>query len=138
MDHHICQIWRFETANLVVTVDAYEEDSPDFSFDTTGEIRRKVAEGDMTCFRTEVCVSDHDGNELATVHLGDSIYEDPKDFRDHIGLKIKSREDGRDYGSYFSQMVREACQEAREKLLELSAIRVRRPDGEEPSSAFRR
>jgi hypothetical protein len=131
---HICRIWCFSTANLRVEVNAYDEEDPDFSFDESGEVARKVASGEFTCFRTEVTVYDRDGRELGSAHLGNSIYEDPKDFRDHVGLAILSRKDGRNYGSYFLDKVREACAEARKVLLDLRSIPVRGAEASGPGA----
>lgn len=47
---------------------------------------------------------------LASEYLGQSIYEKPADFRDHFGMNNKG------YGSYFSQMVREAISNARKEF----------------------
>lgn len=108
-------IWQFKTKNFIVRMTCdYQEESEDLSFDETGETQEKVASGEWSVyvFHAEV-VERATGNTIGEDYLGGSIYADPKDFRDHVGLAIKSREDGRNYGSYFTDMIREAISEAR-------------------------
>lgn len=106
-------IWSFKTPNFTITVTAEEEFDLDLSFDETGETTEKINSGDLCAFCAKASVRFH-GAEIGTDYLGGCIYESPRDFRDHVGLAIKSRADGRNYGSYFPDMVREAIREARE------------------------
>jgi hypothetical protein len=119
------EIWRFRTANFVVVVTTSPDHDVDYSFDETGEIRQAVEDGDMVAFQTDVSVRTSDGHEIGAASLCGSIYEDPAQFRDHVGLGIKSRRDGMNYGSYFTQKVREAIDEARCNLRRMQSIRVR-------------
>jgi hypothetical protein len=108
-------IWQFKTKNFIVQMSCeYQEESEDLSFDETGETAEKVASGEWSVytFHAEV-IERATFNTIGEDYLGGSIYADPKDFRDHVGLAIKSREDGRNYGSYFTDMIREAINEAR-------------------------
>lgn len=45
--------------------------------------------------------------ELAAEYLGNSVYANPAEFRDHFGMRKNN------HGSYFSDMVREAVRNAR-------------------------
>lgn len=105
-------IWKFKTANFTVIMDYDYETDFDHSW-ADAETLEKLESGEWTsyCFRARVL--DRDGNEIGVDYLGDSIHEDPEDFRDHIGLAIKSRADGRNYGSYFVDMIGRAIEEAR-------------------------
>lgn len=103
-------IWRFNTARFSVILDCDWEESPDFSFDETGEVAEKCRNGtwDCVCFRVRVLL---DGEEISSDYLGNSIHADVRDFaREHLGCRPKG------YGSYFSDMVREAIGEARAEI----------------------
>jgi hypothetical protein len=111
----VATIWNFRTKNFRVVVDCdYDQDTLDLSWDDTGEVREKIESGEWASYTMRARVLDRDGNELGVDYLGASIYGDPREFRDHIGLGIKSRADGCNYGSYFTDMVRQAIEEARE------------------------
>jgi len=72
-------------------------------------------------FTSHIYVKDRrSGEVLGESYLGECVYDDPEEFRDHIGVKKLSRKDGIEYGSYFSDMVREVCRAARQKLIEIS------------------
>lgn len=112
-------IWSFRTKRFTVILDGLEEDAPDFSFDETGEAADKVARYEWVClcFRVRVLL---DGLEVAATYLGNSIYADPDDF---------AKEHRSGAGAYFPDMVREACQQAREEIARFvrTAPRVRMP-----------
>ena len=116
-------IWKFKTANLTVLVTAETEYDPDVSFDETGETADKIASGEWEIFCAKATVL-FQGNEIGTDYLGNCIYADIKEFRDHIGLVIKSRDDGRNYGSYFPDMVKTAISEARDYLRAFPKVRA--------------
>ena len=123
--HQFETIWSFKTENFRVTLSAMPEENPDLSWDDTGEAREKIEDGtwQCVCFRVRVL---HRGEELGSSYLGESIYADLSDFRtEHIGLAIKSRADGRNYGAYFPGMVKEAIAEARNALRAMQSIKVR-------------
>ena len=117
-------LWQFKTRNFTIQWRVSPCSVLDLSWDETGEVREKLESGVYTAFDSEMRVL-HNGIEIAADYLGQSIYENPEDFRDHIGLAKKSREDGRNYGSYFADMVREAIREARTHLRDTKALRVR-------------
>lgn len=108
-------IWNFMTKNFAVRMSyRYQEETVDLSWDDTGEVREKLASGEWAVyvFHAEV-IERATGNTIGEDYLSESIHADPMDFRDHVGLGIKSRADGRNYGSYFMDMIREAIREAR-------------------------
>lgn len=103
-------VWSFKTKHFQVIVDYdYDEDSQPTDWDETGETAAKIASGEWAqyVFRARV-IERATGNVLATDYLGDSIYENPEDFRDHVGARGK-------HGSYFTDMVREVINGAREE-----------------------
>jgi hypothetical protein len=81
----------------------------DLSWDETGEIAAGVEDGTYTVFCAK-CAVFVDGEEIAADYLGQCIYADIMDFRDHVGCKATG------CGSYFSDMVREAVSLARAEL----------------------
>lgn len=107
------KMWEFKTRRFTVQW-LIEEDT----LDTAGmdraqaqECRDNVRSGDWECFQSEIRVVHRTTRtELGAAYLGGSIYANPAEFRDHIGIKQTG------YGSYFSQMVREACAEARKNF----------------------
>jgi hypothetical protein len=108
-------IWEFKTKNFIVRMSCeYDEEATDLSWDETGEVAEKLESGEWSVytFHAEV-IERATGATIGEDYLGDSIYANPEDFRDHIGLAIKSRASGRNYGSYFTDMIREAISEAR-------------------------
>jgi hypothetical protein len=111
-------IWKFKTKNFTVLVTAEEEFDLDLSWDDSGEVAEQLDNGQLCAFCAKAAVVFH-GAEIGAGYLGDCIYRSPSDFRDHVGLAMKSREDGRNYGSYFPSIVREAIREAR-AFVELS------------------
>lgn len=117
-------IWQFKTKNFTVRVTAETENELDISWDETGEVREKLDSGEYVAFCAKASVAFR-GAEIGTDYLGNCIYSDVKEFRDHVGLAIKSREDGRNYGSYFPDMVKAAISEARDALSDMPSIRVR-------------
>lgn len=122
----IAEIYRFKTANFLLIVDAVEETDPDLSWDETGETREKLERGEYSLFAARVRVlARSSGAELAADYLGNCIHETPTAFMDHRGIKEKGRKDGANYGSYFSDMVRRACQRARAELCTLRSVPVR-------------
>lgn len=124
MTLHAETLWQFKTRNFTIQWLVTPCDYLDLSWDDTGEVREKLESGIYVAFDSEMRVL-HNGIEIAADYLGQSIYENPKDFRDHIGLAKKSREDGRNYGSYFADMVRQAISEARDYLRETKTVYVR-------------
>jgi hypothetical protein len=116
-------IWTFKTARFAVHLDVAWEDFPDMSWadaETLDKIERGV--WGVYVFRVRVML---DGREIAADYLGNSVYESVSDFRDHFGVRAKSRAEGCNYGSYFSDMVAEAVAQARSELRSMQAVRIR-------------
>lgn len=109
------EIYRFETANFVLIMNALVEHDPDVSWDESGETGNKIDSGEWVIFTAQCVIFTNDelNTELASSYLGNCIYEEYANFRDNVGLNVKSRKANVNYGSYFSDMVRETCREAR-------------------------
>ena len=102
-------VWSFSTARFNLYLEAAPEPDPDLSWDDTGETQENIADGTWTNYLFRVRL-EMDGIEIATDYLGNSIYANASDFRDHLGIKKL----GENYGSYFAGMVRHVCIEARQ------------------------
>ena len=112
-----CTIWRFRTKNFTVIVDCdYQQETADLSWDETGEVREKLESGEWAVYVMRARVLDNHGNEIGCDYLGESIYEDPMTFRDHIGSRGE-------WGSYFVGMVRSAIAEARQTYADRPRLR---------------
>jgi hypothetical protein len=105
----VATIWSFKTPNFHVIVDCdYDQDAEAPTWDETGETQAKLDSGEWAQYVMRARVLDRStGAEIGVDYLGDSIYADPKDFRDHIGAQGK-------HGSYFTDMVHTVVREARE------------------------
>lgn len=121
------QVWSFETANLKIVATMTPCDDLDLSWDDDGSVREGLESGLYQAFDTDVLIIHKaTGAELGCDSLGQSIYERPLDFiSEHLGLAAKSRADGCNYGSYFPDMVQEACAQARKTLRSMQSIKVR-------------
>ena len=102
-------MWSFETARFRVEWQAQPCDDLDLSWDDTGETRDNLESGLWTAFDSAMVVY-FDDREIGADYLGQSIYENPSEFRDHIGRNAKG------HGSYFIDLVRGAIREARATL----------------------
>jgi hypothetical protein len=109
-------MWGFKTDRFTVRWDIWPDDNVDTSFDETGETQRNIDSGKWQAFTSRVSVF-LDGVEIAADYLGESIYENPADFRDHIGSQGK-------HGSYFTDMVRTAIADARTYLEGVPTMRA--------------
>ena len=119
MTEHWTDLRTFTTANFRVVLSCTEDDDLDLSWDETGEAREKLDSGEWTNFLFRVAVHGPTG-ELAAEYLGGSIYADPLDFMDHRACGRTNRQQCADNlsgrcGSYFSDMVGRACDEARKE-----------------------
>jgi hypothetical protein len=129
MRQSVGTIRRFKTRNFVVIVDAIEEDQLDLSFDDTGEVRAGLESGKFIafCARARVYLN---GAELASDYLGGCIYESLDAFMDHKDCGRQNREyaskgeRGR-CGSYFHDMIRTVCKEARAEKAKLCRVHLR-------------
>jgi hypothetical protein len=128
--HTIGTIREFHTRNFTVIVDAVEEDSPDLSFDDTGEVAAKIDSGEYVLFCARARVVHKTLGELASDYLGNCIYESLEAFMDHKECGKQNKEfaaagtAGR-CGSYFSDMVANVCSEARDAIKGAQSIKVR-------------
>jgi hypothetical protein len=109
-------MWEFRTARFTVAWEISPCDDLDLSWDDTGETRANLESGLWCAFDSAVVVY-MDGREIGADYLGQSIYENPSEFRlEHLGGK---------FGSYFSDMVRGAIAEARATLAREAATAPR-------------
>lgn len=109
-------MWEFSTRNFCVVWSIEPCYDLDLSWDDDGSIREGLSSGKYEAFNSFVTVY-YKGRKVSYDCLCESIYENPSDFRDHIGSKRKG------YGSYFSDMVRNAIHEARKVLNDTPTLR---------------
>jgi hypothetical protein len=117
----ICTIREFKTRNFRIIIDAVWDDDLDLSWDDTGEVAAKLETGDLMAFCVRARVFCASMGEVASDFLGGCIYSDPSEFQDHRRCAAetrKLRESGSKAvcGSYFADMVRTVCREAREHI----------------------
>ena len=112
-------IYTFHTKNFRVAVTAIEDPDVDLSWDESGEVIEKLNSGELQTFAVCVSVS-HEGKIVGEAYLGGCIYESPEAFRDNIGI----RKQGPNVGSYFSDMIREACRDARRNFSKRPKLRA--------------
>lgn len=112
-------IYTFSTQNFTIRMSYDYDQDWDATFDETGETAEKINSGEWGAyvFHAEV-IHRKTGAVIGEDYLGNSIYENPQDFRDHVGAR------GR-WGSYFRDMIGRACEEARDSLKSLQAVQVR-------------
>lgn len=111
-------MWKFKTKHFTVRWIIEPDVLDTFGMDAAlaAECRSKVRSGDWECFSSEIRVTANANKMIVgEAYLGNSIYEKPEEFRDHFGMNQKG------YGSYFSQMVREAVREARRNFAGLQS-----------------
>lgn len=113
---HWENLWLFNTARFSIHWDIAPCYDLDLSWDETGEVSANIESGFWQAFDCRVRVL-LDGVEVATDHLGQCIYENPSDFRDHFGMKCNG------HGSYFSDMVKNAVNEARKLIGNMPKVR---------------
>lgn len=109
------KMWKFKTKNFTVVWEISKDDlyTKYMDVDTALECRKKVRSGEWKCFNSVIRVIENStGVVLGEDFLGNSIYANPAEFRDHFGCRAKG------FGSYFSDMVRAAISEARKRLPE--------------------
>ena len=120
------KIYKFKTPRFTVGVRAFEDNDVDLSFDEDGSIAQQLNDGGLVAFQVQARVLFTGGFgspiELGEDGLGGCIYESPKAFRDHLGVRQYERALSADHCrpihvcSYFSSMVREAIRQARENM----------------------
>jgi hypothetical protein len=102
-------MWTFKTKNFTVKWQITACTDLDLSWCETGETAENLASGLWTAFDSRVIVI-YRGRIVGEDHLGQSIYENPADFR---------RE-----GGYFPDMVREAIRQARFEMQNRPKLRA--------------
>ena len=109
--------WHFHTKNFLIRWSIAPDYDLDLSWDETGEVRAKLESDEYVAFISKMeVIHKPTGNVIGEDYLHGSIYENPRDFRDHIGNR---------HGSYFSDMVRSAVHEARGTIARIQAINLR-------------
>lgn len=110
-------LWGFNTRNFRVTLECEPERDPDLSW-ADADTLSKLESGKWGNYSFRVAVYDAHGVVIGETWLGNSIYADPAEFRDHRACGRANRQyaaegkPGR-CGSYFVDMVHEAIGEAR-------------------------
>lgn len=116
-------IRRFVRGPFTITATAYDDEDYDVS-ELDDDLQQKIEDGDLVVFRVEVVLWLF-GTELATEHLGGCVYETPRQFMDHIGLRKAERDHLAQtghavrFGSYFHDMVRTVIAEGRKEAIKL-------------------
>jgi len=118
-------IWQFETAQFRVTVHTLPCDDLDLSWDEDGEVRAKLGTGEFEAFDVHATCIHLPSGVHGDSYLGGCIYADPREFRDNVGMRVKSRRDGCYYGSYFSDLVHECIADCRRSVAAVQNIRIR-------------
>ena len=122
-------IREFHTPNFTVRVTAEKDNDIDLSFDDDGSVREGLENGKFIAFCAKAAVY-YKGTELATDYLGGCIYRSLDEFMDHRECGKQNKvyaakgETGR-CGSYFADMVKQVCDEARKELKRLQQVKVR-------------
>lgn len=120
-------LWTRHTARFTVALTCDWDCDTDLSWDDTGEVRKKIENGELGQYAFAVTVTDRaTGRDIGDAYLGGSIYADPRDFIDHRACGRQNREyiargEAGRCGSYFTDMVRAAIGEAREALRQCPA-----------------
>jgi len=107
------KMWQFKTRNFTVmwliSPDVFRSDG--IEPERAAEWRKDIRAGKLKCFDSEIrVVCNATGIVLGEEYLGNSLYENPAEFRDHFGMTKGG------FGSYFAQMVKEAIAQARERF----------------------
>lgn len=103
-------IRQFKTEHFTVIVDAIEEDSPDLSYDETGETQANIDSGKWILFCARARVIHSEFGELSRDYLGNCVYKSLADFAQP---------------GYFTDMVRNVCDMARKQLRAAQSVYVR-------------
>ena len=94
-------IRQFHTENFRVVVEALPEDDLDLSFDDSGDIARKLDNGDLIAFVAHAYVEHKDtGTILGEDYLGGCIYKDFDDFADHRACGRTNRRNLKRHGTF--------------------------------------
>ena len=123
-------IREFRTRHFTVQVDAVHDPDLDLTFDEDGSVLEKLDSGELMGFAVCVRVLHDQLGELGRGYLGGCIYESPAAFQDHracgrYNRELAERGEVARCGSYFTDMIRGAIDEARENLKSARRIYVR-------------
>ncbi len=129
MNIHYETIRAFRMKDFAVVVDACPDYDAELSFDEDGSVREALESGRLMSFQVRARAL-YKGNELAADYLGGCIYKSLQEFMDHkecgrYNKELEAKGETGRCGSYFSDMIKTVCQEARKELLSLKAARVR-------------
>lgn len=119
-------IREFRTPNFTVTVDAVEDPDVDLSWDETGDTLEKLNSGEYVAFAARVRVVHADLGTVGEDYLGGCIYSRIADFQDHRQCAAETRRlraagSSAICGSYFADLIKSACAEARQRILSMQA-----------------
>jgi len=117
-------IREWKLRNFTVRVRAEEDNDLDLSWDEDGRVRASLESGKFMAFGVVVTVFCR-GAEVGQDSLWNCIYESPRAFMDHLGIREHNRQTGHNCGSYFSDMVRNAISEARNSVADFKTVYVR-------------
>lgn len=121
---------RFTTANFTVVLSwAWDDETnpiADMDPDDAAETLTKLESGEWGNYVFHVTVTGPEGIELARESLWGSIYADPAEFINHRTVG-RAKRAGTPCGSYFSDMIGNACLEARRTVHAFRALDLRNP-----------
>lgn len=122
-------IREFRTARFVIRVEALPDDDLDLSWDGDGSTAEALNNGELIAFCAHATVF-VDGHEVADDYLGGCIYKSLDDFMDHRAVgaqnrKLAAQGSKARCGSYFRDMIRTVCADARKRVAELASVTVR-------------
>jgi len=131
MSNELGLIREFKAGQFRVVVDALVDESPDFSFDESGQTERDVASGKLVVYIARVRVIHRDLGELSADYLCNCMGRSILSFMDHREAGAMQRQARRQpgqetmvYGSQFRDKVGEVIAAARERLIELNSVWV--------------
>lgn len=107
---------------------AVEDNDLDLSWDEDGSTRAGLESGKFCSFGVVVTVYCR-GSKVGEDSLWGCIYESPRAFMDHLGIKHYSPKPGTipegQCGSYFADLIRGAIAEARKSVVDFKSVYVR-------------
>lgn len=107
------KMWQFKTRSFTVQW-LIEPDAPNMVGIPAAQAaawKKDIRAGKLKCFLSIIRVTcNATGIALGEAYMGNSMYANPADFRDHFGVTAAG------FGSYFKQMVKQAVADARERF----------------------